>query len=109
MPAVLNAEDEFNFTDIYSTGYVGRVSQCMDEWNLPHIAHEKGDEIWYAHREAGDWTWSTEMLGSGTDPSVAVSPGGDPVVLPSTETMICAISGTEISPELKRVRPLLED
>ncbi len=73
--------NQWNHTVIDASGNVDLLSLCFDQWNLPHIAYDRGGEIWYAHRESGEWTWSTELVGTGTDPSIAVIPGGEPVVL----------------------------
>ena len=71
---------DWNHTVIDSSGNVGLLDFCFDEWDLPHIAYEKDGYICYAHRVAGEWSWSTEQVGVGNEPSVGVMPGGDPVV-----------------------------
>lgn len=80
-PAQTSFENAWNHTVIDAAGTVDVVSLSLDQWDLPHIAYEKNGEIWYAHREAGEWTWSIEQVGNGEEPSVALMPGGDPVVL----------------------------
>ncbi len=79
--ALLSTPDVgWHHTVIDSTGRVDLPDFRLDAGNLPHIAYEKDGAIWYAHQEGIEWTWSTELVGVGEDPSIDVMPNGDPVI-----------------------------
>lgn len=101
-PVTHYMETGWNHTIIDSSGDVQFASLSFDEWNLPHIAYQRGNSIWYAHRAAGEWTWSTEEVGPGEEPTIATMPGGDPVILYSsaqTQLTLASKEGEEWSYE----------
>ena len=86
-------EETWNYSTVDSSGSIGWLSMELDIWNLPHLAYEKDDQVWYAHRNAGSWEWEKERVSLiGWRPCITLGPDQKPRIVHTAPGNMLAIS-----------------
>ncbi|MCK5786772.1 MAG: hypothetical protein KAH54_09485 [Candidatus Sabulitectum sp.] len=93
LPSSETLENSWNYSSVDSAGAFGWLSMELDIWDLPHLAYEKDDQIWYAHRNAGSWEWEKERISLiGWRPCIALGPDQNPRIVNTQPGNMLAIS-----------------